>query len=1044
MQYAAAQTVIHGRVATVEDKPVAVATVTNLSNGRSTKSDEKGEFSVYGNVGDSIRVSAVGFHSYMSLIASADSILVVLDHQAELLDEVMVYTGYSTIPKERSTGSFALVDNQLLTRSVSQNLIERLEGVVGALNFDRRGHSLADASPNLLIRGYSTIHGDAKPLIVLDNFPYEGDIDALNPNDVENITVLRDAAAASIWGARAANGVIVINTKKGKYGSQPNVTLNTNVSLIERPNLLYRPDFLPSWAFIDVERELFGRGWFVGSENNLSMPPLSPVVEMLIKERDGEVAESEAAAYMNGLAELDVRQAALRLLYRQGINQQYAININGGGEWQRFLFSFGYDRGQSKLIGDRNSRMTVNLNNEFSLGKRLRASTQVFYIDKSNTNNGIELSEIRHGGGVLYPYASLVEADGNPASINRYRDGYVNAAVGDGLLDWSYRPLLEIELNDHRIRNAEAMLNGGIQYRVLSDLDFTMRYHYQHISGTNRNLRDAESYYVRNLVNQFTQNDGRRIFPEGGVLSQAHIKRQAHAGRIQMDFNRRVWQHLDVSALAGTEVRQVNNSTNGTILYGYDDDVLTYASIIDFDTRFSTRPRGTARIPAISPNLQDVTDRFISYYSNASFIWSERYILSGSARWDASNLFGVKTNQRGVPLWSIGTSWVLSGEPWIGTEWIRYLKVRATYGYNGNVDKSATAFPTATYLMDNLTGLRKALIQSPGNPSLRWEKVGILNLGVDFRLWNDRLSGSIEYYRKDADDLLGNIPLDPTTGFLRPYHINYARTLTKGIDVEINSLNVIGEVNWRSTFLLSFVRDKVVTTSEDNLRATNMFDTAVNPKPMIGLPLYRIYSYPWIGLDAENGDPLVQVGGEQSKDYRAFIQQLELEELVYHGSAIPTAFGSTRNSVSWKSISISANISWKGGYYFRRSSINYDRLFNAGQGHLDFLNRWQSSGDENQTDVPSMPLTTDLNRELVYTMSELLIESGNHIRLQDISVDYVWNPRGRRPIQSVRLYAYAKNLGFIWRANKRGLDPDVPNAFYPQTKQFSMGLQVTF
>lgn len=424
-------------------------------------------------------------------------------------------------------------------------------------------------------------------------------------------------------------------------------------------------------------------------------------------------------------------------------------------------------------------------------------------------------------------------------------------------------------------------------------------------------------------------------------------------------------------------------------------------------------------------------------------------MLSGSARWDASNLFGVKTNQKGVPLWSAGLSWRVSDELFYKIAWLPYLKLRATYGYSGNVDKSVTAFTTVSYGTDFTTDLRSATVRSPGNPNLRWEKVAIMNFGVDFNVLNDRIQGSLEYYQKNSSDLLGLTQIDPTVFYssgLASYKTNYANLRTRGFDIEINTRNIDAGFKWQSHVLFSHAANEVTDYLGDGRGSITSYTGGRSNRPVEGHSLDGIYSLPWAGLDSETGDPLVLENGSPTKEYTRYLEELSLEELVYHGPSVPTIFGSLRNTFSWKGFNASANITFKAGYYFRRSTINYNRLSEDWIGHRDFSERWQNPGDELSTQVPSMPEAPVSNRDQVYALSEILVEKGDHIRLQDVSLSYTIDKlsSSAKTLRNIRLYLYANNLGIIWRDNKRQLDPDYPSASILPAQSFSIGIQANF
>ena len=260
---AQAQTILKGRIISATDSlplPGASIRIQGNNTGQSTAAD--GSFSISINEDNVLHVSYLGYQSReINLRLQHDNpLLILLQENENRLSEVVVSTGYQSLPKERATGSFVQVDNELLNRRVSTDVLSRLEDAVPGLVFNRQGDS------RISIRGQSTISANAEPLIVLDNFPYEGDINSINPNDIESITVLKDAAAASIWGARAGNGVIVINTKKGRYKQALKVAVNSSVNIGARPDLFYEPK-ISSSDYIAMEQLLFSRGFYKASRN---------------------------------------------------------------------------------------------------------------------------------------------------------------------------------------------------------------------------------------------------------------------------------------------------------------------------------------------------------------------------------------------------------------------------------------------------------------------------------------------------------------------------------------------------------------------------------------------------------------------------------------------------------------------------------------------------------------------------------------------------------------------------------------------------------
>ena len=1042
---------ITGTITDPEGSPIPGVNIVEKSTPNGVITDVEGNYEITVSSSSATLIfSFIGYKTFELPLSGQTTIDLVMEEDLQQLDAVEVYsTGYQQLPPERATGSFTQVDQQLIQRSTSTDIISRLESVTPGLLFDKRdaGESLGMNQRSIRIRGVNSIESDNSPLIVVNNFPYEGDLNSINPNDVASITILKDAAAASIWGARAANGVVVITLKEGKKNQPIATSFSSNLTIGERPNLDYSPNFIPSSEFIELERELFNRGYYSSSENSPSHRVLSPVVDLLIQERDGIISATDLENQLAKLSQNDVRDEVENHFYRKSIKQQYAFNISGGTEKSQHFISAGFDKNLSSIDNDQLQRVTLVTNNTFSPVHGLDLSLGINYAHQSNKDNGFHWGDI----GTELPYNQFIDQSGNWQAVpHTLSSTYINESMKSGLLDWNYRPLQEKELNDNTTTVQEYRINPGINLDITSHLQLDLKYQFQYRSFNSQNLQDKDSYEVRNLVNRYTQQDGTQIFPVGDILTRQLKEQHSHSGRVQVNYNQEFNSDHSVSALAGMEIRQVQITGSGSQIYGYDPDILTYAGRLDYTTRYPVLPRGTAYLPQPAAFLSDQTDRYLSYFANASYTFKNRYILSGSTRYDASNLFGVKTNQKGVPLWSVGGSWDISNESFFTTPWLSYLRLRATYGYNGNINKSVTAYPTATYYTDWFSGLPKLALKTAGNPQLKWEKVGVFNAAIDFASAKDRISGSFEWFAKHGQDMIGEVPLDPTTGALFAANkVNYAETSSKGFDFQLNTINIDQGLKWTTDIFISYAKNKILefnneSISNNALQAGLIANSSVLPRE--GGSIDGLYSLSWFGLEHETGDPLVKIDGELVKEYRDYALALTFDSLVYHGSSVAPIFGSVRNNITWHNWSLSFNISWKAQYYFRRSGLNYYNLFRDWKMHKDFADRWRQPGDEEHTNVPSMPEQTDSYREYIYTASELLVEKGDHIRFEDVNLSYSFSRKTHQwlPFQDLRLFLYVKNLGILWQASKSGLDPDYPNASYRSPRTYSIGLNSTF
>lgn len=1041
-----AQEQLNGVVSDAEGNPLAGASVRYRHSEGTVATAQDGSFVLpVPKRADSLLVSFVGYLNKKVPIQAGQTgpLSIRLDADPNALEEVVVSTGYYEVPKERATGSFEFVDNGLLNRSMGPNILQRLEGTVPGLQFVEPQSTEASG---IRVRGLSTIEADSRPLIVIDNFPYEGDINTINPYDVESVTVLKDAAAASIWGARAGNGVIVINTKSGQYNQSARVSVSANVLIGQKPDLLYNQSFLPAPTIMEIQKEMFGREAY--RERNQTYIPR--YVELLIKQRDGLIGEAEFKERESFMRQTDLRRDAMNYLYQPSVTQQYSASVRGEGSNYRYGLTAGYDHRVSNVVGDGTERINLSLQNTFRIRPNLEFSGAVWYTDQRGTNNGIEYNDLFFSLAPSEIYDALVNADGTPGvTASQFREAFREQSQKEGLLDWMYRPLDEQRLLDNTFGSKEFRLIGGVMYNVLNGLDFHANYQYTGGDGWSRSYHDPESYFVRDYVNRFTQDDGTSPVPYGGILDMGKPSRHVtHSGRVQLDLDRSLGSEHHIAALTGMEIRQrILDMTPALRIYNYEPEVGTGTTDLDFRKSYPTRPQGSAKMLNVASAAEApvrTTDRFLSYFGNLSYSYRKRYILSGSLRWDGSNLLGVKTNQRGTVLWSIGSSWTVSDEPFFEVGGIDYLRLRTTYGSAGNIDKSQSHYPTITVGTNSLTGLKESILRHPGNPSLRWEQVNTFNAGIDWRLFGNRISGSLEYYNKQAHDLLGNRAIDPTIGAGSTFMVNYADLMTEGWDVQVETRNLVGALKWNTSWLLSYTYNHVTRYSGPESSVSQHLSS--NPVKE-GESVDLLYSIPWYGLDGSTGMPIVYVDGRPTTDYsKPYFNLYSVEDLLIAGVRVPPLFGSIRNGFSWKGVELSALVSFKAGYVFRRKSQapGYEYLTSPDI-HMDYFKRWKKPGDERFTNVPAYQQNGS-NAGLFYLESEALVTKGDHIRLQDISLSYniPQNLLGATGIQAFRIYAYARNLGILWKANKNGIDPDYTDAVYVAPGTWAFGVQINF
>lgn len=1058
---------VHGVVKDENGKPAVGVAVRVKGVNKMTTTNENGEFSLSGVDANAILVfSSINMETFEIKVNGRNDFAVTLKTKTTALEDVAVTvnTGYQKISKERFVGSYAQLDSANFHRRVGMGIIDRLDGTVPGVLFNKKGSS-NDAA--ILIRGLSTL-GDyglasaptsTDPLIVVDNFPMPSsfDLNSINPNDVENITVLRDAAAASIWGARAGNGVIVITTKKGRYNQRFQINASTNITIEQKPDLYYYKQVTPS-DYIDMEKYLFSKGAYDAAINDAAgMPVLSPVVQILDSVRRNLLSQNDGDAEINTLRNYDLRQQLNNYVYKEAVKQQHYLAFSGGTNNLAYQVSGGYNRSLSNLQGSKpDEQYTFTTNTTFKPARNLEITAGINMAFAKNKSTSLPSLP-------PFPYGRLKDDKGSNIAIPfGTRSGYVDTVGGGQLLDWHYRPLDEIAFADNTVSSRFVRLNIGVSYRFTSWLKANVNYQYQNISGDSRKYNSLQSYFTRDLINSYTNlgqtsSNLKYPVPMGGILDLSQFVSKDYNLRGTINIDKNFGQH-QINAILGGEIYDSKGGySSGQRIYGYNDQVGIYSTYIDYSNTYpnfyAPGSGGYFYIPNPNYYLEGTVNRTVSLLANANYSFKDRYNLYASARRDGANVFGVKANNQWKPLWSIGGGWELSKENFYKISCLPYFKLRISYGYTGNVNNLLSGLFTITHRpdLDPYTFLPYNLPNLAPNYNLKWEQVRIINEGIDFLALKDRIAGSFEIFTKNSSDVIAQAPMPPSSG-VNTFVKNFADMKTNGYEINLNSKNIKGKIEWTSNFGWSHAKTiitKLFTTFGS--KVNDYLNYSLNAVP--GQIIYGLSSYRWAGLDPLTGDPQGYLHGQISKNYNAILND-SIQNQVFHGSALPLNTVFLRNNVSWKGFMLSMNITGRFDYYFREPAIDitgYPPTLNA-----DYYNRWQKPGDEVSTDIPSIyyPVSNGSQRNQFYQFASNHVKKADNIRVQDVSLSYQLTNTGKKriPFQSARLFFYLNNLNWIiWRAEKSNWDPDFGGGgsggniiATPPSKTWTIGATVNF
>ncbi|MET6995885.1 SusC/RagA family TonB-linked outer membrane protein [Chitinophaga defluvii] len=1034
-------------------QPLHGASVLNRKIKFFGMTDAEGYISLTVSEGDVLEITFIGYEKQAVVIkniTAANNLVVTLRPSVAKLEGVsIVSTGYQKIPKERATGSFELLTNEQINVSKSSHFINRLEGLSPSLRFEKRVPNLKPEE-QIYQRGNSTYLGAWSPLIILDNFPYEGDLTNINPNDIENITILKDAAAASIWGTRSGNGVIVLTTKSGAKLDRIQLEMSSNLQLGQRPDI-YKLRFMSSKSFIESEEILFENKYY---DWMLNYPDytISPIVKLLGQLRDGKIDMGTYQKQKSEFQKYDVRDDYMKYVYRNSLTQQYYTSLAYGSKKIDFRGSLGYDRSLENIKNNNSDRISARFVTSIRPSDRFSVDLHVGFSDNGRKTQGND-SRVGYGslysgaGKTFYPYVRLADDNGNGIDLETvtFQKSYIDTLAGGRLFPARYNMLNELYASENQVRISDATISIAANYKLSKALQFNTSYQFQRSLNKTTNNESLDSYFTQNHINLFTQfTPGTLTYnvPVGDIYSRRIGDLFSHYLRGTATFDKELGPGV-LNALAGVEIKSMDNRIEGYKLYGYNTDRIEFTPV-DYKTSFPLLNglQGRNQIPN-GNKLEEYKQRFFSVFMNGSYTLNNKYILSGSVRRDAANLFGVATNNKWQPLWSAGAAWELSKENFFSQSVFSYFKLRATYGVNGNITTQISAYPTIAY--DGVfpyTGYTNAYMVNPPNPDYRAERVRIVNVGADLAMANRRVSAGIDFFVKDASDLVAQANIDPTTGFYTQA-INIANFKNKGVELNLQSTNVSsGNFKWNSNLLFTYSKSIVTKYNYQHARVESYMWAATAPNPVVGKHLYGLYAFKFAGLDHETGAPLGYYKGQVSSNYTE-IMSVGIDDVSYIGPSIPLYAGFLANTFSWKSWSLRANLQYKLKYFYRRQSINYNGLAQYWMMHEDFDRRWKQPGDELNTTVPAFIYPINSLRERFYENSDVLIEPADHIRLKDINLQYTLDAR-LKGIRSLTFYANADNLNLIlWKKSDYNNDPDF-NYLVPTPRLYTLGMKATF
>lgn len=1048
---------ITGKV--VDEKKQVLPGVTVKLEGTTvgTATNTKGVFSLMLPVREGfLEFSFVGFKSKkVRFTEKSDTLLVVLVEDLKQIEEVVV-TGYQVIKEKAMAGSYSKVKAEDLIMTGNETIESMLQGKIPGMMVTHTS-GLTGTRQKVRVRGTSTLVGNADPVWVVDgiiqedNLPFEaeslaaisddnldmmkefigGAVSWLNPNDIEDITVLKDASATAIYGVKAANGVILITTKKGERG-RLSVNYSGNFSMSQRLNY-NRMEIMNSKDRVALSREAFERGAQVSDER-------IGYIGLALAYSRREISLDE---FHKGVKKFETANTDwFDILYRTPFSQSHSLSFSGGNEDATYRASFGYRNQKNTAKGNEQESYTGNLNMTTIFWKQLTLTASL---------SGNHTETIAFASGVD-PYNYAINTS---RTIPCYDEGqlyyYENGMA-------KYNILNELENSGNKNSSKSINLNLNARWRVYEDLTISATLGGASSSSFAETWFSERSHKITAIrgyeYGEFTVTDNeykKSKLPYGGMLTVSESRNFNYTARIQAEFVKLCNGVHAVNLVAGFETRSNQYKGFSQTNWGYMPD--RGKSFTNVPLNYGITLVENTEYARTIPSVTDRLSNYISYYMSGGYMYDNRYSINFSVRGDASNRFGGSTKFQ--PVWSGGLRWNVTDEHWMeGQNLVNNLSFSATFGYQGNVAENVSPdFIAKMGSVDSKTGEWKMTWSQLPNPDLKPEKTLSVNLGVNFAFLKSKLTGTFNWYYKKTTDVIttAKIPYENGTTSMA---LNDGDVKNKGWDlafsvVPVRTKNFMWSLGTSFSGNDNTVNSKLESTKDWKKAAAG----TLNKK---GYPVGSFWAFRFTGLNPEHGAPMFDFSRADTRQ----AAEDATEYMAYMGTIEPTFTVGINMIFRWKRFSFPLNFYVsRGNYTFLNSPYTSGhRMMSEYRNASTQLNkRWRNPGDEKHTDIPSIP-TWDNSHPLrpfgngtgVYPLdawakSDVRVVNAWYIRFNDFKFSY--------SLPDGWIRSFAKNMTVSFTATNplqikskdfKGRDPEVALGQQPRSQNFSLGVNLSF
>ena len=1023
LAYATAQNrQISGTVSDANGHPVAGATVIVDGTSLGTTTNTAGEYTLSAPVNGTLVVTFVGFEPQQLPIAGKTRINVTMKEDAQAIDDVIV-VAFGTAKKEAFTGSAAVIKSDEIAKVQTSNVATALVGRVAGVQTSSTSGDLGK-TPSIRVRGFGSINAGKEPLWIVDGMPYEGDLNNLNTNDIESMTVLKDAASNALYGARGANGVIMVTTKKAKSGDAV-VTIDAKWGVNSKALEEYDVITSPAQYYETHFKALYG----YYAQTNPAAKAYALASSGLTSNGTGglgynvyTVPEGQALIGTNG--KLNPNATLGRKIiyngqeywltpddwideaYQSAFRQEYNVNISGATERSSFYASLGYLDNTGIIKSSALERYTARLKADYQAKKWLKVGGNMSYAHFSNSNGNSNEGSASSTANIfafsaqMPPIYPVYIRDGS-GRIMVDDNGYQMYDYGDKGNAGLTRPLLPGAnglqtswLNKKKAEGNAFSGSGFVDISLYKGLKLT-------VNGST-NIDETRTTYLNNqYYGQFVE--------AGGTISKYHTRDIAYNLQQILNYNETFGKH-NVGLMVGHEYYQKKYyylSGTKSKLFSYDNEELGGA-VVD------------------GAGAHSYIDDYNSegYFMRAQYDYAGRYFVSGSYRRDASSRF--HPDHRWGNFWSVGAAWLLNQENWFDAPWVNMLKLKSSYGSQGN-DNIGYYLYTDTYSIENNNGEIAVLFGQKGNPNITWETNTNLNIGTEFGFWNNRLSGSVDFFNRKTSDMLFAFSVPSSLGY-SSYYANVGDMVNRGVEVELNAdLIRTKNVLWSFNLNLTHVKNEVTYLAPEHKSTTvEGYKGYIDGSYFVGegLPLYTYYLRSYAGVDPETGASLwyKDVKGDDGKITRTKTSDYTSATRYLHDSAIPSVYGGFSTSVSAYGVDFSISFNYQiGGKVY---DSGYASFMSSPYGttvgtnyHKDILKAW--TPENKGSDIPRL----QYGDQYTTSVSDRFLTDASYLNISNINVGYTLPSKITQKfgVQKLRVYLACDNV--VYWSKRQGLDP---------------------